>query len=101
MLGGAQRLLEKAAPGVLHTDLAACDGYEAGAAAAAKVICPTTLILGERDQMTPAAAGRSLAGLIANARTIVLPGAGHMLPIERPDAVLEALKPSVARVDSR
>ena len=95
MLGGAERLLEKAAPGVLHADLSACNAYEAGTAAA-KVACATTLILGERDQMTPLARGRSLAALIENARTIVLPGAGHMSMIERPDEVLEALKASMA-----
>ena len=45
MLGGAERLLEKAAPGVLHADLAACDFDETGASAAANVACATTLIL--------------------------------------------------------
>jgi pimeloyl-ACP methyl ester carboxylesterase len=95
MFGGAERLLEKALPGVLHADLFACNAYEAGAAAAAKVGCPTTLILGERDQMTPLKAGRALAGLIAGARTIVLPGAGHMLMIERPDEVRDAIKTSL------
>ena len=80
----------------IHADLAACNAYETGAAAAANVACATTLILGERDQMTPLASGRSLAALIENARTIVLPGAGHMSMIERPDEVLEALKASVA-----
>jgi pimeloyl-ACP methyl ester carboxylesterase len=92
MFGGAERLLEKAAPGVLHADLSACNAYQTGTAAAAKVACATTLILGERDQMTPLAGGRSLAALIENARTIVLPGAGHMSMIERPDEILEALK---------
>jgi pimeloyl-ACP methyl ester carboxylesterase len=97
MLGGAERLLEKAAPGVLYADLAACDAYANGAAAAARVACATTLILGERDQMTPAKGGRALAELIAGARTIVLPGAGHMLMTERPDEVLSALRASVAQ----
>jgi pimeloyl-ACP methyl ester carboxylesterase len=95
MFGGTERLLEKAAPGVLHADLSACNAYETGMTAAAKVSCATTLILGERDQMTPLAGGRSLAALIENARTIVLPGAGHMSMIERPDEVLEALKASI------
>jgi pimeloyl-ACP methyl ester carboxylesterase len=56
------------------------------------------LILGERDMMTPLKGGRALAALIAGARTIVLPGAGHMLMTERPDEVLEALKASVAGI---
>lgn len=91
MLGGAERLLEQAAPGVLYADLAACNAYLAGAAAAAKVTSPTTLILGERDMMTPLKAGRALAALIAGARTEVLAGAGHLATIERPDATLDAL----------
>lgn len=96
MLGGTERLLEKAAPGVLHADLAACNAYQSAAEAAAKAACPTTLILGERDMMTPPKGGRALAALIAGARTIVLPGAGHMLMTERPDEVLDALEASVA-----
>ena len=60
--------------------------------AAAKVTVPTTLILGERDMMTPAKAGKALAAAIANARTIMLPGAGHMTMVERPDELLAALQ---------
>jgi pimeloyl-ACP methyl ester carboxylesterase len=91
MLGSAERLLEKAAPGVLYADLAACNEYRTGAEAAAKVICPTTLILGERDVMTPVKGGLTLASLIAGAKTSVLKSAGHMLMSERPDEVLDAL----------
>ncbi len=40
-------------PGVLHNDLAACNAYRDGLAAAARVGAPTLLICGERDQMTP------------------------------------------------
>ncbi len=100
MLGGTERLLEKAAPGVLHADLAACNAYGSAAEAAAKVACPTTLILGERDMMTPLKGGRALAALIVGARTIVLPGAGHMVMTERPDEALDALRASVAGVFS-
>jgi pimeloyl-ACP methyl ester carboxylesterase len=92
MLGETERLLERAAPGVLHADLAACDNYSGAVAAAARVRCPTTLILGERDQMTPPKMGRALALEIAGAKTIVLAGAGHMPMLERPDEILDALK---------
>ena len=96
MLGGTLRLLERAAPGVLHTDLAACDAYEHGAHAAAAVRAPTAVVLGERDQMTPVKAGRALAGLIPGARTTVVPGAGHMLMLESPDELIAALAPLAA-----
>ena len=65
-------------------------------AAAAKVACPTTLILGERDLMTPLKGGRALAQAIAGAETVVLAGAGHMLPIERPTETLAALRRAFA-----
>ena len=72
MHSGAQRVLEKCRPGVLFNDLSACNAYQGALAAAAKVAVPTTLILGERDMMTPAKAGKALAAAIPNARTIVL-----------------------------
>jgi len=92
MHSGAQRVLEKCRPGVLYNDLAACNAYQGALVAAAKITVPTTLILGERDMMTPAKAGKTLATAIPNARTIVLSGAGHMMMVERPDELLAALR---------
>ncbi len=92
MHGGAQRLLERCNDGVLFNDLAACNAYQNAAAAAATVKVPATLVLGERDMMTPAKAGRALAAAIPNARTVVLRGAGHMMMVERPDELLAALR---------
>ncbi len=92
MLGGAERLLERARPGVLFTDLRACNDYRDGLAAAATVAVPATLVLGERDLMTPAKAGMELAAALPNARVITLKGAGHMLMSERPDEVLAAVR---------
>lgn len=92
MLTGAQRVLANNRPGVLFTDLSACNAYQGALAAAAKVSVPTTLILGERDMMTPSKAGKALAAAIPNARTIILSGAGHMMMNERPDELLAALQ---------
>ena len=92
MLGAGRRLLERARPGVLFKDLFACNAYRDGLAAAAKVKVPATLVLGERDLMTPAKAGRELAAALSDARVVTLKGAGHMLMSERPDEVLDALR---------
>ncbi|MGL5167561.1 MAG: alpha/beta fold hydrolase [Afipia sp.] len=91
MMGGGQRVLERDAPGVLFSDLAACNDYKDALTAAAKVSAPTTLVLGERDMMTPLKSGKQLAAAIAGSKQVVLPGAGHMLTAERPDDVLKAL----------
>ena len=92
MHSGAQRVLENCKPGVLFNDLSACNAYQNALAAAATIAVPTTLVLGERDMMTPAKAGKALAAALPNARTVVLPGAGHMMMAERPDELLAALR---------
>jgi pimeloyl-ACP methyl ester carboxylesterase len=92
MHSGAQRVLEQCRPGVLFNDLAACNAYQNALAAAAQVTVPATFILGERDMMTPAKAGKTLAAALPNSRTIVLRGAGHMMMAERPDELLAALQ---------
>lgn len=95
MLGAGQRLLERARPGVLHTDLAACNAYQGGLAAAVQVACPTVIVQGSRDQMTPLKAARELAAAIGGAQLVVLEGAGHMLMAEKPDEVLNAMARSL------
>ena len=92
MVGGATRLLERSRPGTLHADLKACADYGSAAPAAGRVACPTILVLGAADMMTPRAKGEILAGAIEGAITVVLPGCGHMVMIERPDATTDALR---------
>src|SRR3954451_20974598 len=92
MHSGAERVLETCRPGVLYNDLAACNAYQNALTAAAQITVPTTIILGERDMMTPARAGKALAAALPNAKTIVLRGAGHMMMVERPDELLAALQ---------
>jgi pimeloyl-ACP methyl ester carboxylesterase len=75
---------------LFHTDFEICNRYAGGLAAAALVTCKSTLILGERDQMTmpkqAAEIGRAL-----NATTLTL-DAGHALMTEVPEALLSALR---------
>src|SRR6478752_2009173 len=92
MHSGAQRVLERCRPGVLFNDLSACNAYQGALAAAAQIKIPTTFILGERDMMTPARAGKALAAALPSSRTVVLRGAGHMMMAERPDELLAALQ---------
>ena len=92
MTGSALHLMQRCAPGVLHTDLVACHGYDAGLTAAAAVRCPALVIVGDRDQMAPARNARSLVQTLPDARVLTLAGCGHSLMAEAPDAVLDALR---------
>lgn len=90
LMGGGQSLLERAEAGVLASDLEACNGYDT-APIASRIACPTLLLLGSRDHMTPPAKARALAAAIPGAETVLLPGVGHMMMSEAPDAVIDAL----------
>lgn len=48
---------------------------------------PTLVIVGEHDAALPEARSRALASSIAGARYEVVPDAGHLSPLERPDVV--------------
>ena len=91
MVGNTLRLLERAAPGVLHTDLAACNAYRIDAEAEKPVDVPALMILGDRDIMTPVRNSAILVSLMPNSRTCILKGSGHSLMMERPDELLDAL----------
>lgn len=92
MLGGGRRLLELSAGGILASDLRACDAYKDAEQAAARVACPTLLLLGALDRMTPPKSAEPLAAAIRGSKTVVLPGCGHMMMIEAPDQTLDALR---------
>lgn len=101
MLGHALTLLVASAGARLHTDLAACNACESGLDAAASITCPALVVAGELDRMTPARQGARLADAMADAMGgamfVSLPGCGHMMMVERPDATRDALAGFLAK----
>jgi pimeloyl-ACP methyl ester carboxylesterase len=91
MIGGAQALVERSAPGVLANDFRACMNYTDAAAAAAEVTCPCTVVIGLGDRMTPPKAGRALAAALGHPRVVELAGSGHQMMTEDPRAVQRAI----------
>lgn len=92
----ATRLLEKAAPELLHTDLKACNDYAHGVEAAAAVRARTTFICGVEDRMTPAPAARQLAAGMANCSVATIAGSGHIMMSEQPELTHRQLVAAVA-----
>lgn len=52
---------------------------------------PVLVVVGEDDQLTPPAGAQAMADAIPGARLAVVPGAGHLTPLERPDATSRLL----------
>lgn len=88
----AMALLERAAPGVLHADLFACNAYsglEKAAAAFGKG--KATLIVGDADRMTPMKVSRHLVDSLGGT-LVILKNCGHMVMSEQPEQTLQAVR---------
>lgn len=65
----------------------------------AEAAVPATILVGSRDLLTPPRLARALWRAWPGSSLRVLPGAGHMLPLEDPDHVVEAITRAAAGVD--
>ena len=57
----------------------------------AAISCPTLVLVGDDDQLTPPALAHEMAAGIRGARLVVIPECGHLSTMERPQAVTQAL----------
>lgn len=96
MVGTDTRVIQQAKPGVLHKCLSICSAYTGGEAAAAKVTCPTLVVLGQADQMTPLKLGLKTAAMIAGAEVVQLEDCGHMMMFEQPRKLMRSLETLLA-----
>ena len=85
-----QRMLATRPP-VLHGDLLACGRFELPEAIAS-VLVPTLVIAGAADRWLPDRYVRDLAERIAGAVLVTVPGAGHFVMLEQPQAVAAAIE---------
>jgi pimeloyl-ACP methyl ester carboxylesterase len=75
---------------VLYGDFLACDAFDLSERVG-NVAAPTLVLCGADDKMTPLRYSQFLAATIPNARLEVVPNAGHMVMLENPPAVANAL----------
>jgi pimeloyl-ACP methyl ester carboxylesterase len=57
----------------------------------AQVRCPTLVMTGELDAWAPPSQHEEIAARIPRSKLVVVPGAGHMIQLEAPDAVNAAI----------
>ena len=56
-----------------------------------RIACPTLILVGEGDQITPPDRAREMADGISGAEFVVVPDSGHLSTIEKPAEVTRAL----------
>jgi pimeloyl-ACP methyl ester carboxylesterase len=52
----------------------------------ATIACPTLVIVGEQDALTPPSESEKMAAAVKGAKLVKVPGAGHLSNMENPDA---------------
>ena len=62
----------------------------------ARVSVPTLVITGEEDEMIPVDESRRMAEAVTGATLVIIPGAGHLSPLEQPDAFNDAVNKFLA-----
>lgn len=90
------RLKETSAE-VANADYNACDGFDL-MDRVGDISVPALVICGEEDRMTPVKYSRYLNENITHAELIMVPGAGHMVTLEKPGTVAEAIRGFVHRI---
>ena len=63
----------------------------------AAISCPTLVVVGRQDVLTPPDAGAEIAAAIPGARMVVIEDCGHMSTMERPQAVTALMRDWLAR----
>ncbi|MCB9555495.1 MAG: alpha/beta fold hydrolase [Deltaproteobacteria bacterium] len=80
----------------IRADYLACQHFD-GRETLAKIDCPTDLIYGTDDRITPADGAAALASAIADCRVHLIERAGHQVVQERADAAAQLLNALIDR----
>jgi pimeloyl-ACP methyl ester carboxylesterase len=56
-----------------------------------QIACPTLVMTGELDSWAPPAQHAAIAAAIPDSELVIVPGAGHMIQLEAPEAVNAAI----------
>jgi pimeloyl-ACP methyl ester carboxylesterase len=91
---GRERFREAGAD-VLLGDLTACDRFDV-MERLEEIDVPTLVIAGSADRLTPVEYAHHLTEHISSARLVVVEGAGHMVMLERPAEVAQAIQEFLA-----
>ena len=90
MVRMGRRQMGAISPEVLYGDFAACDAFNV-MDRLGEIAAPASILCGSQDHLTPSKYSVYLRDQIARSVLHLVEGAGHMVMVERPEAVVEAL----------
>ena len=85
------RMVERATPQIFEGQIRALLNRPDTAPAMAAVRCPTAVIVGRHDAWSPVDQHEAIVAEIPGSRLTVIENAGHMAPVEEPQAVAAVL----------
>jgi pimeloyl-ACP methyl ester carboxylesterase len=91
-----QREMLQVTPQTIHDDFAACDSFDIMGQVEG-IGCPTLVICGMEDRLTPLKYSQYLMDRIAGAELTLVPAAGHMVMVEKPELVAKAIGSALTR----
>jgi|GEM_PF-5576187 len=86
-MAALQHQLPCNAPDVIEGDYRACDRFDV-MERIGSIDCPVLVISATDDRMMPAKHGPHLSGQIPGVAFALIEGAGHMMAVEKPDALI-------------
>ena len=84
-------MIERKTPGIFAAQIRALLSRPSAEAVLRSIDCPTLVLCGRQDSWSPLARHEQMARMIPGARLVAIEDSGHMVTLERPEAVTTAL----------
>jgi len=91
LYGSMRQMSLDAGQAVFDAQIAALLGRAEQESLLPQISCPALVMTGELDGWSPPARHEGIAAAIPASTLVIVPGAGHMLPLEAPEAVNSAI----------
>jgi pimeloyl-ACP methyl ester carboxylesterase len=85
-------MVERKTPEIFEAQIRALLGRPDANPVLRQIRCPTLLLSGREDGFSPPARHADMAAVIPGSKLAIIPGSGHMSPMEQPELVAEALR---------
>jgi len=91
LVARVRRMIDEADPAGLDAAIAAMMTRPDSTADLPHIACATLVVVGEDDEITPVADAQAMQAVIPRSALAIVPGAGHLSNLERPDWFNKAL----------